>query len=111
MALVVLMALFGVVFTAGTASASIFEDLADNLALKLDTSSGVAGAILGTGVLIAIGFALAMLDLDMLGISIVLLAVVGVLILIGWMYAWLLILAGLLVAYMIADKVRNPYGG
>jgi hypothetical protein len=96
---------------AQVAAATVFEDFADNLALKLDTSQAAAGALLGTGVLVAIGFALARLELDVIGIAIVLLAVVGALILIGWMYVWVLILAGLLVAYMVAERMRNPYGG
>lgn len=96
---------------AGYSSANIFEDIATNLALKLDVTEGMAGVILGTGVLVAVGFALAKLELDSLGIAIVLLAIIGMLVIVGWLYVWLLIIAALLVAIMVADKIRKPYGG
>ena len=108
LALVVLGAFLSI---AGYSSANIFEDVATNLALKLDITEGMAGVIMGTGVLLAIGFALAKLELDPLGIAIVLLAVIGMLVIVGWLYVWLLIVAALLVAIMVADKVRKPYGG
>jgi hypothetical protein len=98
-------------FVAANASANVFTDISYNLAVKLGITQAIAELIMSGAVLLSVGMALSLLDMDQLGIAIVLIVMIAVLIGIGWLDTWILILVALIVALMLAAKYRSPITG
>ena len=111
LAMLGLFGLFVMISIAGTSSASFFTEVQSGMADKLEVTEGIAGMILGGASILAVGLAMSLLKADILATAIVLIAVIGILVGVGWLDAWFLILIAFLVAVMLASRFKNPFGG
>lgn len=93
---------------AANASANVFTDLSYNMATKLGITQAIAELIMSGAVLLAIGMALSMLDMEPLGIAIVMIVLIAVLIGIGWLDTWIILIVILLTAALLASKFKGP---
>lgn len=109
-AIIGLMALLSCTFTV---SASPVSDVPDALndAIFGGTNLFGAQAVLTAIVMVSVGMLLAMLDLNYLGIFIVLFAVLGGLTAMGWADPTLIFVAGLIAGGMFVEKIASFFTG
>lgn len=106
--LVSLTALCAFVGMAATASAGVIDDIPAGLADSLGITVLAAEFLLSSGVLLAVGLALAMLKGSNMALTvIVMLAFLGMLTAIGWLEAWLIVMVALVIALMFGAKLRD----
>ena len=101
LALVAMLAFVGV---AANASAGM-DALPERIASALDISEDSAKMMLGVAILVSAGLAMAVADAPVIAVAAVMIAVLGFLVLIDWMYEWLLVVIVILIIAMFA---RDP---
>lgn len=101
LALAAMLAFVGV---AANASAGM-DALPERIASALEISEDSAKMLLGTAILVSAGLALAIADAPVIAVGAIMISVLGVLVLIDWMYEWLLIVV---VVFIIAMFARDP---
>lgn len=106
-----LMCLVLVALTAGLASASTLTGIPGRLADTLDVSDTTAELIISVAILVAVALALAAARVPVIALLIVILAVMGLLTVLGWVDTWLMILAALLTVGMFAGIMSTTFGG
>ena len=103
----------GLLAASGMAAASPISDVADSLndALFGGTNLFAAQAILTAAVMVSVGVMLAVMDMNYLGIFIVLFAVLGALTAIGWADPTLIFVAGLIAGGMFVQRIAEYFTG
>ena len=101
LALVAMLAFVGV---AANASAGM-DALPERIASALDISEDSAKMLIGVAILVSAGMCMAIADAPIIATAAVMIAVLGFLVLIDWMYEWLLIV---IVVLIIAMFARDP---
>ena len=102
--LLALAAVLAFVGVAANASAGI-DSLPERIAGALEISEDSAKMLLGTAILVSAGLAMSIADAPLIAVAAVMIAVLGVLVLIDWMYEWLLIV---IIIFIIAMFARDP---
>ena len=102
--LLALAAMLAFVGVAANASAGI-DALPERIASALEISEDSAKMLLGTAILVSAGLCMAIADAPVIAIAAVMIAVLGFLVLIDWMYEWLLIV---IVVMIVAMFARDP---
>ena len=92
------------------ASASAFNDIPEAFGDALGVSAYTAKMIFAVAGLLAVSLALAAAGAPWEGYLIVELALVGLFVVIGWLDAWVLVLAAIIVAVMFAMQVKGGVG-
>ena len=101
LALVAMLAFVGV---AANASAGM-DALPERIASALDISEDSAKMLLGVAILVSAGLCMAVANAPVIATAAVMIAVLGFLVLIDWMYEWLLIVIVILIIAMFS---RDP---
>jgi hypothetical protein len=111
--LLAILAFYFFFYTIGGAQAAPFQEIPDavNHALFGGSNLTAARMILAGGILASIGLALSVGKMNFFGTVIVLLVVSGILTAMGWLQAWLLVLAALIVAAFWSKQAANWIGG
>ena len=107
----ILVALLGLTVCSMNASASTLTDIPGRLADTLDVSDTTAELMISAMILVSISLALTAARAPVIAIMIVLLAVLGVLTAMGWVDAWLMVLAAVTVAALFALGMSGIFGG
>lgn len=102
--LIGLVAMLAFVGVAANASAGI-DTLPETVAAALGISEDAGKMMVGVMIMVSVGLCLALADANVIVDAIVLIAVLGLLVLIGWLYAWLLVVVIILIIAMFA---RDP---
>jgi hypothetical protein len=103
-----LTALFALTFCAWGATATPIDDIPEALSDSLGITTTAAEMVLSACVLLSVGLLLAILKGGNMALtSIVLLAFVGMLTAIGWLDAWLLVMAALIIALIFGAQLRD----
>lgn len=102
--LIALAAMLAFVGTAANASAGI-DSLPERIASALEISEDSAKMLLGVAILVSAGLCMAVANAPLIATAAVMIAVLGFLVLIGWMYEWLLLVIVIMVIAMFA---RDP---
>lgn len=102
--LIALMAIFVFVGVAANASAGI-DDFPETVANALGISADAGKMLVGVMILVSVGLCLALADANVIVDGVVLIALIALLVLIGWFYEWLLVVAVILIIAMFA---RDP---
>lgn len=100
----------GLLLFIGTASVSagMIDEIPQSLADSLGISTIAAEYILSACVLLSAGLALSMFKgSNMAATAIILLAMIGMLTAIGWLDAWLLITAVIVIALFFGEQLRS----
>ena len=97
------------VFATGGATAGIVQDIPSAVSETLGVSIGVAGLILSCGILLSVALLVSMSGKkpNMLATSAVMLATVGALTAISWLYSYLLVMLAIVIALMFAGTLRD----
>jgi len=97
------------IFAIGGATAGIVQDIPSAVSETLGVSIGVAGLILSCGVLLSVALLVSMSGKrpNMLATTAVMLATVGALTAISWLYSYLLVMLAIVVALMFAGTLRD----
>lgn len=102
--LIGLVVMFVFVGVAANASASL-DDFPETVANALGISEAAGKMLVGVMIMVSVGLCLALADANVIVDAIVLIAVLGLLVLIGWFYEWLLLVIVILIIAMFA---RDP---
>ena len=100
-----LIAIFVFVGVAANASASGLDSLPQAMANALEISESAAKMLIGTMILMSAGLCLAIADANVIVDATVMIAIVALLVLIGWFYQWTLVVIVILIIAMFA---RDP---
>ena len=111
--ILVILAFYFFFYLVGGAQAAPIDDIPQAVQDGLfgGGDSGTAKLFLSGAILASIGLALSVSKVNFFGTAIVLLATAGVLTGMGWLSAWLLVLAGLIVAGFWAKEASIWIGG
>ena len=102
--LLTLVAMLAFVGVAANASAGM-DALPERIASALDISEDSAKMLLGVAILVSAGLCMAVANAPVIATAAVMIAVLGFLVLIDWMYEWLLIVIVILIIAMFS---RDP---
>jgi len=105
---------FSVVAFAGIAaqaSAGPLDEIPEDLAGALETSTSVAGLILSAGIMMSAALVLAVTKTNMMGTLSVLVVILVGLIAIEWLPYWILILIGMIAAAMFGKWMAVWFSG
>jgi hypothetical protein len=96
-------------FLMGNGRAGIVQDIPSAVSSTLGVSVGVAGLILSCGILLCLALLVSMSGRrsNMLATTAIMLAGVGTLTAIGWLYSWLIVMLAIIVALMFAGTLRD----
>jgi len=105
---------FSILFVADNVEANFFEDLAETFDNKLFDGENLEAAelLLSVSILVSIGFVLAIANMNVTGVAIILLCLIGFLTLIGWLETYIIILTVIIIAAFfskkLADTITSP---
>jgi hypothetical protein len=97
------------IFAIGGARAGIIQDIPSAVSETLGVSIQVAGLILSCGILLCVALLISMSgkNPNMIATSAVMLATVGTLTAISWLYSWLIVMLAIVIALMFAGTLRD----
>jgi len=85
----------------------MFDDIISGLASRLGTTDATVEILLSVCILVAVGLAMTAAHVNIVGTSIVLIAIIGLLTVMGWFPIWIsaviIIIAGVMLAKMVGD--------
>lgn len=97
------------IFAVGWASAGVVDDIPNGVSDALGVSTQIAGLILSCGVLVSLALVISMSGKkpNMIATAAVMLAAIGTLTAIGWLYSWLIIVLIVVIALMFGGVMRD----
>ena len=99
----------GALMFIGMASAGPVDDIPNGVSDALGVSTQIAGLILSCGVLVSLALVISMSgkNTNMIATAAVMLAAIGTLTAIGWLYSWLIIVLIVVLALMFGGVMRD----
>jgi uncharacterized membrane protein YeiH len=97
------------IFAVNGASAGVVDDIPNGVSDALGVSTQIAGLILSCGVLVSLALVISMSGKkpNMIASAAVMLAAIGTLTAIGWLYSWLIIVMIVVLALMFGGVMKD----